>query len=609
MGLPGFFSWILKRYIKAILKQKLSSRPKYLYIDANCLFHPECFKVLEGFPNDNIKDLELKMFQRIANFLHFIEKYVDPTDMMYIAVDGTAPIAKIMQQRKRRYKSELDNKMKNELKEKFGKQANSTWSNTSITPGTEFMENLHQYLNEHYKAKKSSIKYIYSSFHTPGEGEHKIMEHIKHHTSVDDDIVVYGLDADLIFLTMSSGRHNIHLIREKLEFKRELEDKKQNNINMDNAFNPQVIVTGDAQIETPAPKAFDYINDVEKEMIYVSISETKKAYNNEMKSYLFVQNRDNIRPDMISELQKINFADDFIFLCFLLGNDFLPHFPSIDIHTGGLDELIGSYINALLITNKSLININNRKVTINTEFLRIICEDMGDKESNYFYNTLYEKMERNKRRVCQKQDEYEKELWNLENLKQNQTGNNDVLQLGVGSKEVWKYRYYDYYFKTSGDQTNVIDQLCQNYIDGIKWITEYYFDTCPDWKWHYIPYYAPFVSDIAVYILKNNIEMNDIKFNKRKSIPMMSQLVSVMPPSCSYLLPKSYRSLVTTFESPIIDMFPSKIKIDTLYKNQLWQCVPRMPYLDIERVLSATENLAMCNEEKKRCKILSDFVY
>ncbi len=115
MGLPGFFAWILKRYIKSILKTELKKRPKYLYIDANCLFHPECFKVLEGFPNDNLTDLKEKMFKRIVKFLDFIESYVNPTCMMFIAVDGTAPLAKIVQQRKRRYKSELDNNMKNEF--------------------------------------------------------------------------------------------------------------------------------------------------------------------------------------------------------------------------------------------------------------------------------------------------------------------------------------------------------------------------------------------------------------------------------------------------------------------------------------------------------------
>ena len=173
------------------------------------------------------------MFKRIVNFLDFLEKFVSPTDMMYIAVDGTAPLAKVIQQRKRRYKSELDTFMKNELKLKFGLTINDSWSNTTITPGTEFMEDLHQYLLNHYKSRsqeQKKIKYIYSSYHTPGEGEHKILQHIKHNTEIDDEIVIYGLDADLIFLAMASNRPNIFCCENKRFFSKKIIKKKKKKI-------------------------------------------------------------------------------------------------------------------------------------------------------------------------------------------------------------------------------------------------------------------------------------------------------------------------------------------------------------------------------------------
>lgn len=592
MGVPGFFAWILKNFKNKILKSNLQIPPKYLYIDANCLFHPECFKILEYFMDETNPDkLENNMFERIVNYLDYIESFVNPSEMMYISVDGTAPLAKIGQQRKRRYKSVDDIRIKNEIKIKYNKKYNNCWNNTVITPGTEFMEKLHIYLLNHYKNKNKnnknnksikSIKYIYSSYHTVGEGEHKILQHIKHNTLFDDNIVIYGLDADLIFLSLASNRNNIYLLRESDQFGMK---KKQNDL-------------------------FDPIKDVAQDLIFVSIIETKYAYNEQLWHII------NSRSDIVIKLSRTtDFSNDLIFICFLLGNDFLPHFLSIDIHNNGLDTIINCYIECLeYIDYKAkkvqlLISRKNNNIIINNELFVLLLEKLAHQEDKYFREDLPRHIYYISKKKCFTSSDYERELWELENLKNIHI--KDPIKLGWGESADWKFRYYEYHFHTIEHQQEFIEKLVDMYLQGIVWVTKYYFEECTDWQWQYPYDTSPFISDIVKFLKNKNI--NEYTFKHNKPIKIMNQLISVLPPSysCTILLPITFRSLVLNNNiciSPIIDLFPKKFKIEMLYKNLYWQCYPKLPYLDIDRITDATKDKKLNDQELIRSKILNDFI-
>jgi 5'-3' exonuclease len=578
MGVPGFFAWILRNFKKKILQTTLVNRPKKLYIDANCLFHPECFKVLEHFDNDNIDSLEMKMFDRIINCLNYLENIVNPTEMMYISVDGTAPLAKIGQQRKRRYKSVIDSKLRNEIKSKFGIKFNDCWSNTVITPGTEFMEKLHQKLLDHYKNRKSTskIQYMYSSYHTPGEGEHKILQHIKSTTNNEDNIVIYGLDADLIFLAMASKRTNIYLLREASHFDSKKEKKKE--------------------------ELYDVVKDVGQDFIFVSIEETKNAYNQQLKNIMY--NRNLINENFV---MNTDFSNDLIFICFLLGNDFLPHFPSIDINKGGLDELIDSYVECVEETKTVLISLYDNRVNINHVFLVLLAEKMGNKEERFFAETLPNYFQTNNKKKCFAYDEYSKEMWNLENLRNINIFDN--VGLGIGDKNEWKFRYYEYYFGTIEHQTHFVNNLCKLYIEGIVWVTQYYFEQCIDWRWQYPFNNSPFISDIAICLKTCLVNINKITFTQTNHIPIMSQLLAVIPPIYAKILPTTYRKLMLDDQSQIIDLFPISVQLDMLYKDQYWKCDPILPILDINRILKVTTKKKLDRREKIRSEILEDFEF
>ena len=173
MGVPFFFKKILdseRKYNKKILSEKIEQPIENLYIDGNCAIHPQCFEIADSMID--IEDINLKedcMIEQIIKYFDHIENYVNPTKTVFLAIDGVAPMAKINQQRKRRIKSLVDNNLKNEIKKKYNKKI-SNWSNHVISPGTKFMEKLHIKLIKHYKNKKNNITYIYSSYHTHGEG-------------------------------------------------------------------------------------------------------------------------------------------------------------------------------------------------------------------------------------------------------------------------------------------------------------------------------------------------------------------------------------------------------------------------------------------------------
>ncbi len=79
--------------------------------------------------------------------------------------------------------------------------------------------------------KWKNIKVIFSGGNVPGEGEHKILDHIRAwKTSEDFDIndvhCIYGNDSDLVMLSLLMHLPNFFLLREQLgDYKRKIINK------------------------------------------------------------------------------------------------------------------------------------------------------------------------------------------------------------------------------------------------------------------------------------------------------------------------------------------------------------------------------------------------
>lgn len=544
MGVPGFFKWLWNKYKKTNfvfqksdnldenLKEKINTID-YLLIDANCLIHPTCFKVLaENVDFKNQDSLENKMINASIEYIEKIIDYVDPKVGIYIAIDGVAPASKIKQQRTRRFKSFHDREMWDNIKKKHNKPINKFWNNSAITPGTEFMEKLHYKIIIWARNKKinSNIQIIYSSYKSPSEGEHKLLQFIR--TNEEQyKYVMYGLDADLIFLCLSTNSDNMFLLRESNEM-----DKNKNK------------------------DTFNYISiDIMKELIVDTI--------------LIEIDKKLIDPN--------NIINDFIFLCYLLGNDFLPHIPALNIYTNGLDIILNKYIKLLSINNyKSF--IINKNVTINTKMFIDMISMLSSEESDILKNEYNIKRKFYK---CQSTDPYDVEVHRIENL---QFKINDPIMLGSDNSSEWRKRYYKYYFNISDSMIEDFSyKMVEEYMNGLLWVTKYYFDKCPSWTWYYPYDYPPFLEDMLLFLEKNKtFNFNNIKFEYGSPLKPFNQLMLVLPPQSSYLIPKELSHVVHNKKSLISYMYPINIKQDFIGKHKHWMGIPNLPCIDLELVKS-----------------------
>ena len=352
MGVPYFFKKLLdseRKYKKKILSNEIETDINILYIDGNCAIHPQCFLIADELIDETDIDLkEDKMIKQVIKYFDYIEDTVKPKKQLFLAIDGVAPMAKINQQRKRRVKSVIDNSIRNEIKLSHKKKI-SNWSNSVISPGTEFMEKLHINLVNHYKNKKTGIEYIYSSYHTKGEGEHKILQDIKKRKCKKS--VIYGLDADLIFLSLASNISELYLLREETSIKSD-----KHNTDGTNKF------------------------------IFVSIDNVKKIINYEISNKIahYSDDKKSDRKD------DNNYVNDYIFICFLMGNDFLPHPPSIDIRKDGLEMIIDAYCMAYVKIKENILDVSTKDIKVNYKMFLEIIKNLSNREFDYFKNFLYE---------------------------------------------------------------------------------------------------------------------------------------------------------------------------------------------------------------------------
>ena len=522
MGIPALFGFLSKKYNGIVINN--IPHIDNLYFDLNCLIHPQCHIILKEHENWNNREfLEDLMIKQIKKYMSELIEYISPQKLIYVSIDGSAPLAKIKQQRDRRFKSIKEKQYIKDLKKKYDINTFNTWDTNVITPGTDFMKKLKKeliiYLNHEIKFNG---KIIFSSADTAGEGEHKILDYIKTNRTQNEVECIYGLDADLIMLSMASKSDEIYLLRESREHSENLHN-------------------------------FDIVS--------IKV----------LKSYLIQEIMKNVIDNNYNEDELI---EDFVFYCFMLGNDFLPSIPSIRIRDGSITRLISIYSSILNDLNKYLIVDGS----INIDFLLQLFESLSliESESLKTY-TYYDSKPVPK--YCGN-DLYEEELYNYNN---NIGGSKKDLDLGNSD---FKYRYYMHYFNICYEEDkDYLNTICKDYIQTMKWIYHYYFKKCIDWKWCYKYYVSPFISDLYQYIKVNPGIVNKLDGFNMNTTPFTAtqQLLLVLPIESNHIINKKYQYLQKK-DSPILDIYPSKFVEFMDNKRFNWQNIPKLPYINYQKI-------------------------
>ena len=492
MGIPSYYTYLIKNFNKLIQKKtSIHGKINNFYLDSNSIIY-DCLYNMEV--EVNMKDFENKLIRNVCLKIDEYIKQVCPDNLVYISFDGIAPVAKLKQQKERRYKS----MMMDEIYKEHGiVKHKMSFNKAKITPGTQFMKKLDKRVSDFFKDREKLYginKIIFSGSKERGEGEHKIFDYIRNNqNSTSQTAVIYGLDADLIII----GLNNLNYV-EKLYLFRET---------------PEFIKSIKANLEVNS-LYFMNINNL-RDMLLEEMTET------------------NIHKLPIETKNSI--IKDYVFLMMFMGNDFMPHFPSLNIRTSGLHQILDIY--KLIISSRNARLVSDSGV-IDWKYVRELIEKFKELE--------YDNIKREYRIRDKMEDKISKK-------------NNDVLEQKITNIPIccredekyinpfipdWESRYYETLLKMDRNNKENVEKICINYLEGLEWNMLYYTNGCKNWSWKYNFAYPPLFVDLLKYTPIWEVDM--IQEND-ENITNIQQLAYVLPIDLLGLIPKKERDIVEKY--------------------------------------------------------------
>ncbi|KAF9626382.1 hypothetical protein IFM89_033201 [Coptis chinensis] len=684
MGIPAFYRYLVEKYplsvVNAIEEEENdggiidSSLPNpngiefdNLYLDMNGIIHP-CFHP-EGQAAPKTYE---QVFKAVFKYIDRIFSIVRPRKLLFLAIDGVAPRAKMNQQRTRRFKSAKEaadaavgEERLREVFESEGQRLSALRSDSLdsnvITPGTEFMASLSSALQYYIHLRMNTdpgwrgIKVILSDANVVGEGEHKIMSYIRlqrNRRGFDPNTrhCMYGLDADLIMLALAT--HEIHFSILREDIRKAQQSVKDPQIKKSSLRIGRRERYKETKLrEVSGEEANDYISRQQFQFLNVWV----------LRDYL---THDMQVPNSTVKLAVERLIDDFVFICLFVGNDFLPHVPSLEISEGAIDLLMNVYKKEFVLMGGYLTDsykVNLKRVE---HFVQAV---------SYHENAIFRKRRQvdmrfqggsnaqrrtseESRKLSHAKQNNSENFWSSINLSSESTelpspslgsdksqgsGHNatpngastitDNIRLG---EEGWKERFYTEKFevKTEDERdkirkhafaflkvpmlywlfnacissafANTVTKVLK-YIEGMCWVMHYYYEGVCSWQWFYPYHYAPFASDFL------NIEHCEIHFTPGTPFKPFDQLMGVLPAASAHALPLCYRELMTDSSSPILDFYPTDFELDMFGKRHAWQAICKLPFIEESRLLLEIAKVehTLADEEKRRNSFGMDLLF
>jgi 5'-3' exoribonuclease 2 len=534
MGIPSYFSHIVRQHRKIIKEYKKSRMAIHnLYLDCNSFIYESIHELNKKFKEQkpSANEMEDEIIRLVCNKIASQLTDLKPTNNVLIAFDGVAPVAKLEQQRNRRYKSWFEERIMEQVDEKYERML---WDTASITPGTAFMGNLGKAVKRRFlNPKEFGLKRLMiSDSNEVGEGEHKIYDYIRsnkvqHETTTT---VVYGLDADLIILTLNhlNIAPNMYLFRETPHF-----------INsIDKTLNPNEL----------------YLMDIPEfgKMLALDLNDGQEPNTKQQKNRIY----------------------DYILLSFFLGNDFLPHFPALNIRTNGIDRLMDAYRRVIGSTNENLVD-GDKIVWKNVrKMLTVLAESEEDLITDEYH-------------IRDKQEKFAN--------RPQKTIHGDFMAIPLkerGEEEYinpfvkgWRDRYYNILFDMKIDDMRK-KQISINYLEGLEWTFKYYTIGCVDWRWTYKYDYPPLLDDLIRYI--PYFDTTFVVKTDSVAVSPYVQLSYVLPARSLYLLPSPIHSYLIQNHR---DWYGDDYEFCWTFCKYFWESHVKLPPIELEKLENIIINI------------------